>query len=117
MRSFALGMSFVLASLAVGTLGYHLTADLGWLDAELNAAMILTGMGPVNPITTSAGKVFASIYALFSGVAFLVAVGVIFAPLLHRALHRFHLEGGDDRPSPAPHKPRVRHPLPQKEPP
>jgi hypothetical protein len=92
-RGFALGMCFVLASLAAGTVGYHFTADLGWLDAELNAAMILTGMGPVNPITTVPGKIFASVYALFSGVAFLVAVGVIFAPLLHRVLHNFHLEG------------------------
>jgi hypothetical protein len=95
-RNFALGMCFVLASLAAGTIGYHYTADLGWLDAELNAAMILTGMGPVNPMTSVPGKIFASFYALFSGVAFLVAVGVIFAPLLHRVLHRFHLEEGDE---------------------
>ena len=94
-RSIVLGMTFVVASLAAGTVGYHLTAGLGWLDAELNAAMILGGMGPVDPITTVAGKIFASVYALFSGVAFLVAVGVIFAPLLHRALHRFHLEEGE----------------------
>jgi len=92
-RSSALGLCFVLASLAAGTVGYHWAAGLGWLDAELNAAMILTGMGPVDPITTDAGKIFASVYALFSGVAFLVAVGVIFAPLLHRLLHTFHLEG------------------------
>jgi hypothetical protein len=94
-RSFALGMTLVLVSLLAGTLGYHFTAGLGWLDAELNAAMILTGMGPVNPITNVAGKVFASIYALFSGVAFLASVGVIFAPILHRLLHSFHLEGAE----------------------
>jgi hypothetical protein len=91
-RNLALGMALVLASLAMGTLGYHYAAGLEWLDAELNAAMILTGMGPVNPITTVPGKVFASAYALFSGVAFLASVGVIFAPVLHRLLHNFHLE-------------------------
>ena len=80
------------ASLALGTVGYRLAAGLPWLDALLNASMILTGMGPVNAMTTVAGKLFAAAYALFSGVAFLSSVGVLVAPVLHRFLHRFHLE-------------------------
>ena len=82
-------------SLAVGTAGYHWTAGLGWVDSELNAAMILTGMGPVSPLVTTSAKLFASAYALFSGVAFLTSVALIFAPVLHRFLHRFHLESAE----------------------
>ncbi len=91
-RNAALALGFVIGSLALGMLGYHGTEGLSWLDAFLNAAMILTGMGPVNEMHTVAGKLFAGCYALFSGVAFLTAVGVVFAPLFHRFLHRFHLE-------------------------
>ncbi len=83
-------------SLALGVLGYHLIAGLSWLDALLNASMILTGMGPVNEIATAAGKLFASFYALFSGVAFLTIVAVLLAPAVHRFLHRFHLELAGD---------------------
>ncbi len=83
-------------SLALGVLGYHLLAGLSWLDALVNASMILTGMGPVNPIETAAGKLFASLYALFSGVAFLTIVAVLLAPAVHRFLHRFHLELAGD---------------------
>src|SRR5438045_2423218 len=67
-------------SLAIGTIGYHEVADLRWLDAEYNAAMILTGMGPVDAMHTDAGKIFGSVYALFSGVAFLSSVGVLVGP-------------------------------------
>ena len=81
-------------SLGIGIVGYHLFVGLGWLDALLNASMILTGMGPVDPVTTAGGKLFASAYALFSGVAFLTIVAVLLAPLIHRFLHRFHLELG-----------------------
>ena len=88
----------IAASLALGAAGYHQFAGLPWLDATLNAAMILTGMGPVNPLTTPAGKVFGIVYALFSGVAFLTMVAMLLAPAAHRLLHRFHLElhGPDD---------------------
>jgi hypothetical protein len=83
-------------SLGAGVLGYRLCGRLPWLDALYNASMILGGMGPVDsrPIDQqpAALKVFASCYALFSGVALLTSVGVMFAPVLHRVLHRFHLE-------------------------
>jgi lysylphosphatidylglycerol synthetase-like protein (DUF2156 family) len=79
-------------ALAVGILGYHYIARLAWIDALLNASMILTGMGPVAAMTDDASKVFASIYALFSGVVFLSGVGIVLSPLFHRVLHHFHLE-------------------------
>jgi hypothetical protein len=72
--------------------GYHYFGELSWLDALLNASMILSGMGPVNELRTTAGKLFATFYALFSGVAFITIVGVLFAPVIHRFLHKFHLE-------------------------
>jgi hypothetical protein len=79
-------------SLALGTAGYHWLGELAWLDALLNAAMILTGMGPVDRLETAAGKVFATGYALYSGVAFLTMSGILFAPIVHRFFHRLHLE-------------------------
>src|SRR3954470_23439840 len=87
----------VAASLAFGILGYHVIEGLAWVDALLNAAMILGGMGPVDPVQTVAGKIFASFYALYSGLIVLVIAGVLFAPLLHRFLHRFHLDLEDQR--------------------
>ncbi len=87
---------FIIAvSLFFGMLGYHLLEKLSWIDSLVNAAMILGGMGPVNELHTNGGKLFASFYALYSGIIFLVVVGVIFAPLYHRFLHRFHLEMED----------------------
>lgn len=99
----ALAMGLIGGSLAIGVLGYHTIAGLSWLDALLNASMILTGMGPVDPMRTAGAKIFASAYAIFSGVAFLTSVGVVVAPIFHRFLHRFHLEadeaeGGRKRP-------------------
>jgi hypothetical protein len=82
----------VVGSLAVGTLGYRVFADLGWIDALLNASMILTGMGPVDRMESVAGKLFASFYAIFSGVAFLGTTGILVAPWAHRLLHRFHAD-------------------------
>ncbi|HSB65020.1 MAG TPA: hypothetical protein VLD65_00485, partial [Anaerolineales bacterium] len=82
-------------SLVLGMVGYHYFENLAWIDALLNAAMLLGGMGPVNELHTSAGKLFASFYALYSGIVFLVSVGVILAPLYHRFLHHFHLEMED----------------------
>jgi hypothetical protein len=75
----------------IGILGYRTFVGLPWLDAVLNAAMILGGMGPVDPVLSAPGKLFAAFYALFAGVVFLAAMGVIAAPLLHRILHHFHL--------------------------
>jgi uncharacterized membrane protein AbrB (regulator of aidB expression) len=90
----ALVLSSVLigCSLAVGILGYHFIARLDWVDSLLNAAMILTGMGPVNSLTSTGAKVFASGYALFSGVVFITATGILLSPIFHRVLHRFHIE-------------------------
>jgi len=85
------------ASLVVGMTGYHLFEGFSWVDAFANAAMILSGMGPLDPIKTSAGRIFAGAYAIFSGVAFLTTVAVLLAPVVHRALHRFHLETKDTR--------------------
>jgi hypothetical protein len=82
----------VAVALGIGALGYHVLDDLPWLDAALNAAMILTGMGPVSPIERPAAKVFAILYALLSGVFFLTMVAVLLAPGLSHFLHRFHLE-------------------------
>lgn len=83
------------ATLCLGMVGYRWLEGLSWVDAYLNAAMILGGMGPVTPIHSTAGKLFAGTYALFAGLVFLVAVGVVLAPVIHRAMHRFHLDSDD----------------------
>jgi hypothetical protein len=90
LNHFGLAVGVVAVSLGLGILGYHDLENLSWLDSLLNASMILGGMGPVNALHTDAGKLFASAYALFSGVVFLVVMGVLFAPVLHRLMHRFH---------------------------
>jgi len=90
-RHAGIALGIVLVSLAIGIVGYHVFEDLSWIDATVNAAMILGGMGPVNELNTNAGKLFAAAYALFSGLVFLVAIAVIFAPIVHRFLHRFHM--------------------------
>jgi len=84
-----------LAALWVGMAGYHWIEGQSWIDAYLNAAMILGGMGPATELKTSAGKLFAGSYALFAGIVFIVSAGVVLAPVVHRAMHRFHF--GDDR--------------------
>ena len=79
-------------ALGIGVIGYHSLGDLGWIDSLLNASMILGGMGPVDPLKTSAAKIFASFYALFSGLAFIGIASLMVAPFAHRLLHRFHIE-------------------------
>ena len=91
-RNFMLGGVIVAFSLCIGIAGYHFTEKLGWLDSLLNASMILTGMRPVNTMTTPGGKIFVSFYALFSGVVFLTTIVFVLAPAAHRFLHTFHLE-------------------------
>ncbi len=91
-RNGAAGSGIIAGSLVIGMAGYHFLEKMSWLDAFVNAAMILSGMGPVGQLQTSAGKLFAGCYALFSGLAFITSVGVVFAPVFHRFLHRFHLE-------------------------
>ena len=83
-----------IASVAVGigTLGYHSVGDLKWIDAFLNASMILSGMGPVDRMTTNTSKMFSALYALFSGLVFVAVAGVIVAPWVHRLFHWFHFE-------------------------
>ena len=86
----------ITVSWLIGILGYRLLENMSWIDAILNSAMILGGMGPVNPLQTDAGKLFASFYAMFSGVIFLVGAGLVVAPIAHRLLHQFHLDDEDD---------------------
>jgi hypothetical protein len=90
--SIAVGVGLVAASLLAGMAGYHGFERLSWLDAFLNASMILSGMGPVTTPVTAGGKMFAGLYALYSGLAVLVIAGVMFGPLIHRFLHRFHID-------------------------
>jgi hypothetical protein len=92
LRNILLALLIMAVCLAIGVLGYHFTADIPWLDALHNASMILSGMGPVVEITSTAGKWFSSAYALFSGIVFIANVGVILAPAVHRIFHRLHLE-------------------------
>ena len=87
----------VAVSLAIGVAGYHYYESLPWIDALLNASMLMGGMGPVDALHTSAGKLFASAYALYCGLVLLVAVGILLAPAVHRMLHRFHLEARGER--------------------
>jgi len=88
----AIAVGIVLGALLIGVFGYHFIARLSWIDALVNASMLLGGMGPVNELHTTGAKLFASFYALFAGVVFLIGVGVLFAPIVHRFLHRFHIE-------------------------
>jgi hypothetical protein len=92
LRSLALALGIVGVSLGLGVFAYHFGARLSWLDALLITATIPTGMGPVNELHTVGGKLFASFHALFSGVVFITSVAVLLAPVIHRFLHKFHLE-------------------------
>ena len=97
MQAGTIGIVTVIVSLAIGMAGYAAFESLGWVDSFLNASMILSGMGPVNLPQTSAGKIFAGFYALYSGFAVLAIAAVMFAPVIHRILHRFHLEEDEKR--------------------
>ena len=85
-----IALGLIAFSIAVGMTGYHRLEHLSWLDAFLNAAMLLGGMGPVNPPVTDAGKLFAGVFALYAGLVFIVTAALFFTPLLHRLMHRFH---------------------------
>lgn len=91
--SFAFGVAAL--ALSIGIVGYHYIAGFSWVDSLLNASMILGGMGPVGDLPDDAAKVFASFYALFSGLAFVSIMGIVLAPVAHRALHHFHLDEKD----------------------
>jgi hypothetical protein len=91
-RHTGLAFCIILGSLYAGVLGYREFESMSWTDALLNASMILGGMGPVDPLRTETGKLFASLYALYSGVVFLTTTAIVLAPLAHRLLHQFHAE-------------------------
>lgn len=86
----SVALCLLLGSLALGMLGYAYFEHLSWLDAFLNAAMLLGGMGPVDAPRTAGGKLFAGLYALYAGLMFIVTAALVFTPILHRLLHRFH---------------------------
>jgi hypothetical protein len=96
-RSFGTATGLILISLILGVCGYHFLEDLAWIDAFVNASMILGGMGPVDPVKTTGGKLFAGCYALYSGLIVIMAAGVLFAPVLHRMLHKFHAEADEQK--------------------
>ena len=91
-RNALVAFGLLIVSLAIGMVGYRFTMNLSWVDALLNASMILTGMGPVDRADNDAAKIFASCFAIYSGVAFLTSVAFLFVPLLHRFLHKFHID-------------------------
>lgn len=95
-KSFCVAMLMIAVSLIIGVVGYHYFFKISWLDSLVNASMILTGMGPVDKAESDGAKIFSSIYAIYSGVAFLTSVAVIFSPVVHRFLHQFHIDLEDD---------------------
>lgn len=97
LRSVAIGFIILVFSLLIGMWGYRYFENMRWIDAFKNASMILSGMGPIDPIRTEGGKIFAGTYAIFSGVIFLIVIGVIIAPLAHRFLHKFILNQYDQK--------------------
>jgi hypothetical protein len=95
-RAAMYALALIVLTLAVGMVGYHELEDISWLDSFHQSALLLSGMGPVVEIETVPGKLFDGIYALFCGVVLLASTGLLFAPVLHRILHRFHIEDSRD---------------------
>lgn len=95
--SLAVSLLVVILSLALGMWGYHSFENMTWIDAFANASMILSGMGPLQPLETDAGKIFAGVYALYSGLAIITITGITLAPVVHRFLHRLHADEEDLR--------------------
>ena|SRR5580765_5502691 len=93
--SLAIASSLMAIALCLGIVGYHLLAGFNWIDSLLEASMILGGMGPVREMQSQGAKVFASIYALFSGVFFIALMGIILSPVVHRVMHKFHVDEKD----------------------
>ena len=91
----AISISLLLLSLMLGMLGYEYCEKLSWRDAFLNSAMLLGGMGPVNAPQTNDGKIFAGLYALYSGLVFLIGVAIILTPVIHRVMHKFHWDNDE----------------------
>lgn len=92
LRACLAGIFAIAIALYIGMLGYHIFERMPWIDAFLNASMILSGMGPAEVLHTHAGKLFAGFYALFSGLTFILIIGVMFTPIVHRLYHKFHLD-------------------------
>src|SRR3954462_7567772 len=97
LRYAGLSAGLILVCLVIGAAGYHFLNDLSWLDATVNASMILTGMGPLNPLSGDASKWFATFYSIFSGIAFPSIVALFLTPVVHRFLHKHHLKLADER--------------------
>ncbi|PJD90592.1 MAG: hypothetical protein CK424_07890 [Legionella sp.] len=93
-RNAFIGLMLIIAALFIGMSGYYVFEQMSWVDAFLNASMILSGMGPVTKLTTTAGKLFAGMYALFSGLAFIAIVVIILSPVIHKFFRKIHLESG-----------------------
>jgi hypothetical protein len=91
-RNLCIGFAIIAFSLGIGMFGYGYFEKMDWVDSFLNASMILSGMGPASDLLTDEGKIFAGLYALFSGIVFLVVIAIIIAPVFHRFLHKFHLK-------------------------
>ncbi len=95
LASVLIALLLITVALTIGILGYHFIAGFDWVDSLLEGSMILGGMGPINSLASSGAKLFASAYALFSGLIFIAIMGIILAPVTHRMLHRFHLDEHD----------------------
>jgi hypothetical protein len=96
LRNMSIGFAIILISIWIGMLGYHYFEGLNVVDAYVNAAMILSGMGEIAELKTDGGKIFAGTYALFSGIIFLVVIALVFAPIIHLFLHKFHMQDSND---------------------
>lgn len=96
-RNMSWGCIFIVIALYIGMLGYHFFEHMSWVDAFSNAAMILSGMGPLTPLITVSGKIFAGCYALFSGLAFIVLVSIMFSPIIHQFFRKIHVENKDNK--------------------
>jgi hypothetical protein len=95
-KSIAVGCVLIAFSLSVGMIGYHWLGGLSWIDSFLDASMILSGMGPLSQLHTDPAKLFAGCYAIYCGIMLIATTGIMLAPVIHRSLHRFHLEFGKD---------------------
>lgn len=95
LASLAVALCLIALALSIGIAGYHFLGGFGWIDSLLEASMILGGMGPVNELRSDATKIFASAYALFSGLIFIAVMGIVLAPVVHRILHKFHVDEQD----------------------
>jgi hypothetical protein len=95
-KSLFLVLALIMVALAIGTVGYHWIAELSWIDAFLEASMILGGMGPTSQLASNGAKIFASLYALFSGLIFIAMMGILLTPIAHRMLHAFHIDEAEE---------------------